>query len=106
MVITSPSIPDYFYSQTLSLVFYFSNSSFAFSLINHGTILLNCRAEYTKYIVTPTLGVSGVGAAMAVYGACDAIVSMQKQIVCTINWFSGDRIEICTFLGSYELYLH
>lgn len=33
-------------------------------------------AEYTKYIVTPTLGVSGVGAAMAVYGACDAICSL------------------------------
>lgn len=48
---------------------------------------------------------SGVGAAMAVYGACDAIVSMQKQVVCTINWFSGDSIEIYTFLGSYELYL-
>lgn len=49
---------------------------------------------------------SGVGAAMAVYGACDAIVSMQKQVVCTINWFSGNGIEIYTFLGSYELYKH
>lgn len=33
-------------------------------------------AEFTKYIVTPTLGVSGVGGAMAVYGAFDAISSV------------------------------
>ncbi|XP_048429471.1 UNC93-like protein 3 [Pyrus x bretschneideri] len=33
-------------------------------------------AEYTKYIVTPTLGVPGVGGAMAVYGAFDAICSL------------------------------
>ncbi|KAL9683886.1 hypothetical protein QQ045_021313 [Rhodiola kirilowii] len=33
-------------------------------------------AEFTKYIVTPTLGVSGVGGAMAVYGAFDAITSV------------------------------
>ncbi|KAM1525130.1 hypothetical protein ACFX15_009253 [Malus domestica] len=33
-------------------------------------------AEYTEYIVTPTLGVSGVGGAMAVYGAFDAICSL------------------------------
>lgn len=36
----------------------------------------NFRAEFTKEIVTPALGVSGVGGAMAVYGAFDAIVSM------------------------------
>ncbi|GMN37674.1 hypothetical protein TIFTF001_007022 [Ficus carica] len=33
-------------------------------------------SEFTKYIVTPTLGVSGVGGTMAVYGACDAICSL------------------------------
>ncbi|XP_062005266.1 UNC93-like protein 3 [Rosa rugosa] len=33
-------------------------------------------ADYTEYIVSPTLGVSGVGGAMAVYGACDAICSL------------------------------
>uniref|UniRef100_A0A7N0U5A2 UNC93-like protein 3 n=1 Tax=Kalanchoe fedtschenkoi TaxID=63787 RepID=A0A7N0U5A2_KALFE len=33
-------------------------------------------AEFTKYIITPTLGVSGVGGAMAVYGAFDAISSV------------------------------
>ncbi|KAK9289999.1 hypothetical protein L1049_008162 [Liquidambar formosana] len=33
-------------------------------------------AEFTKYIVTPALGVSGVGGAMAVYGAFDAICSL------------------------------
>lgn len=34
-------------------------------------------AEFTKDIVTPAIGVSGVGGAMAVYGAFDAIVSME-----------------------------
>ncbi|XP_043711244.1 UNC93-like protein 3 [Telopea speciosissima] len=33
-------------------------------------------AEFTKYVVTPALGVSGVGGAMAVYGAFDAACSM------------------------------
>jgi hypothetical protein len=33
-------------------------------------------AEFTKSIVTPALGVSGVGGAMAVYGASDAICSL------------------------------
>ncbi|CAL5376962.1 unnamed protein product [Camellia sinensis] len=32
-----------------------------------------CMAEYTKYIAEPALGESGVGGAMAVYGAFDAI---------------------------------
>lgn len=33
-------------------------------------------AEFTKYIVSPSLGVSGVGGAMAVYGAFDALCSL------------------------------
>ncbi|OVA03523.1 Ion channel regulatory protein [Macleaya cordata] len=33
-------------------------------------------AEFTKYIVEPALGVSGVGGSMAVYGAFDAICSL------------------------------
>ncbi|KAF4398669.1 hypothetical protein G4B88_017095 [Cannabis sativa] len=33
-------------------------------------------AEFTEYIVTPALGVSGVGGSMAVYGAFDAICSL------------------------------
>ncbi|KAJ7977095.1 UNC93-like protein 3 [Quillaja saponaria] len=33
-------------------------------------------AEFTKYVVTPVLGVSGVGGSMAVYGAIDAICSL------------------------------
>lgn len=33
-------------------------------------------AEFTKYVVTPTLGISGVGSAMAVYGAFDGICSL------------------------------
>ncbi|KAI8016613.1 UNC93-like protein 3 [Camellia lanceoleosa] len=34
------------------------------------------KAEYTKYIVEPTHGESGVGGAMAMYGAFDAICSL------------------------------
>ncbi|KAF7818516.1 UNC93-like protein 3 [Senna tora] len=33
-------------------------------------------AEFTKYVVTPALGVSGVGSSMAVYGAFDGICSL------------------------------
>ncbi|KAF7804557.1 UNC93-like protein 3 [Senna tora] len=33
-------------------------------------------SEFTKYVVTPVLGVSGVGIAMAVYGAFDGICSL------------------------------
>ncbi|XP_061341469.1 UNC93-like protein 3 isoform X2 [Gastrolobium bilobum] len=33
-------------------------------------------AEFTKHVVTPTLGVSGVGSAMAAYGAFDGICSL------------------------------
>lgn len=33
-------------------------------------------AEFTKYIVKPTLGESGVGGAMAIYGAFDSICSL------------------------------
>ncbi|XP_057513586.1 UNC93-like protein 3 isoform X2 [Actinidia eriantha] len=33
-------------------------------------------AEFTKYIVEPALGISGVGGAMAAYGAVDAICSL------------------------------
>ncbi|XP_028758224.1 UNC93-like protein 3 [Neltuma alba] len=33
-------------------------------------------AEFTKYVVTPTLGISGVGCAMAVYGAFDTVCSL------------------------------
>jgi len=50
--------------------------------------LLYLRAEFTKDIVTPALGESGVGGAMAVYGAFDAIVStrMQKQVVLYLSF--------------------
>ena len=33
------------------------------------------RAVFTKSIVTPVLGISGVGGAMAIYGASDVVVS-------------------------------
>ncbi|KAK8665929.1 hypothetical protein V6N13_006085 [Hibiscus sabdariffa] len=40
------------------------------------TYVCNFRAEYTKDVVNPTLGEAGVGGAMAVYGAFDAICSL------------------------------
>lgn len=42
----------------------------------HNELFYYFRAEFTTYIVEPTLGVSGVAGAMAVYGAFDAIVSL------------------------------
>lgn len=45
------------------------------------------RAVYTKYIVTPTLGVSGVGGAMAVYGAFDAMVSIYADTSSLHHYF-------------------
>jgi len=36
-------------------------------------------AEFTKYVVTPAIGVSGVGIAMAAYGAFDGIVSIEME---------------------------
>ncbi|MED6121070.1 hypothetical protein PIB30_026695 [Stylosanthes scabra] len=38
-------------------------------------------AEFTKYVVTPAIGVSGVGSAMAAYGAFDGIVRAFVQAV-------------------------
>ncbi|KAI7736792.1 hypothetical protein M8C21_011227, partial [Ambrosia artemisiifolia] len=40
------------------------------------TPLCDMRAEFTKYYVQPSLGESGVGGAMAVYGVFDAICSL------------------------------
>ena len=33
------------------------------------------RSEFTKKIVKPAMGESGIGGSMAIYGAADAIVS-------------------------------
>lgn len=69
----------------LFLVSEISKSSFFFAqdiLIYHHysykLCLLLYRAEFTKEIVTPAIGVSGVGGAMAVYGALDAVVSLKE----------------------------
>lgn len=43
--------------------------------------LLFCRAEFTKYVVTPAIGISGVGSSMAAYGAFDGIVSTGMQTI-------------------------
>lgn len=57
--------------------------------------LLLCRAEFTKYIVTPALGVSGVGGAMAVYGAFDAMVSIRMQNCQLASIFNYSMCVIC-----------
>jgi hypothetical protein len=48
-------------------------------------ILFN-RAEFTKYVVTPAIGVSGVGIAMASYGAFDGIVSIDMECKTVVPW--------------------
>ncbi|KAJ4772222.1 hypothetical protein LUZ62_056479 [Rhynchospora pubera] len=60
-------------------------------------------AEYTEKIVTPALGISGVGGAMAVYGAADAICSLVAgrltSGVHSITWI----VSIGTFLQAFVL---
>ncbi|KAM0953295.1 putative Ion channel regulatory protein, UNC-93 [Dioscorea sansibarensis] len=51
-------------------------------------------AEYTKHVVTPALGVSGVGGAMALYGAADAICSLVSGRL-TSNISSVTVIVLC-----------
>lgn len=55
--------------------------SFNFSYLHcfHKSCLPFDRAEFTKEVVTPAIGVSGVGGAMAVYGALDAVVSLKEK---------------------------
>ncbi|KAB1224042.1 UNC93-like protein 3 [Morella rubra] len=61
-------------------------------------------AEFTKDIVTPALGVSGVGGAMAVYGAFDAICSVAAgrltSGLTSITWIvsGGAFIQAIVFL--------
>ena len=43
------------------------------------------RAVFTKSIVTPVLGISGVGGAMAIYGASDAVVSETINFMLTLS---------------------
>ncbi|KAE9590975.1 putative Ion channel regulatory protein, UNC-93 [Lupinus albus] len=52
-------------------------------------------AEFTKYIVTPAIGVSGVGSAMAAYGAFDGIA-----IVIASGWLGTlDILFLAALLG-------
>ncbi|XP_031485146.1 UNC93-like protein 3 [Nymphaea colorata] len=57
--------------------------------------------EFTKYIVTPALGISGVGGAMALFGACDAICSLvsgrltSSLISITVIISLGSFFQIC-----------
>ncbi|THG03473.1 hypothetical protein TEA_028314 [Camellia sinensis var. sinensis] len=52
--------------------------------------IYNFRAEYTKYIAEPALGESGVGGAMAVYGAFDAITQFTSGICVSVRWLGVD----------------
>lgn len=58
-----------------------------YSFVNHGACF-HFRAEFTKEIVSPALGVSGVGGSMAVYGAFDAIVSTIGIFCCIVSLIS------------------
>lgn len=51
------------------------------------------RAVFTKSVVTPVLGVAGVGGAMAVYGAAGVVVSAKPS---PIRYISIDKIS-CFF---------
>ncbi|CAL5437540.1 unnamed protein product [Camellia sinensis] len=51
-------------------------------------------AECTKYIAEPALGESGVGGAMAVYGAFDAIV---RRSICTAQGLAMCFDRSCVF---------
>lgn len=53
------------------------------------TEILFHRAEFTKYVVTPAIGVSGVGIAMAAYGAFDGIVSIDMKCKTIVSWAVG-----------------
>ena len=48
---------------------------FSFS-ITRGFLI---RAEFTKHVIEPAFGVSGVGGVMAIFGAADAIVSALRR---------------------------
>jgi hypothetical protein len=52
-------------------------------------------AEFTKYVVSPAIGVSGVGGAMVGFGAVDAIFSLLVGCL-TTNLLS---ITLITFGG-------
>lgn len=60
-----------------TLPFYYRQTHFSLllKLLVLNLLVLFFRAEFTNKVVTPALGVSGVGGAMAIYGAADAIVS-------------------------------
>ncbi|KAJ4851170.1 hypothetical protein Tsubulata_035695, partial [Turnera subulata] len=70
---------------------------------NHTDVLLKYKgwqrrgAEFTKEIVTPAIGVSGVGGSMAVYGAFDAIEGAFAQLKV---WQSAS-IAVVFFLSPY-----
>lgn len=49
--------------------------------------ILLYRAEFTKYVVTPAIGISGVGSSMAAYGAFDGIVSTGMQSYISLHWW-------------------
>ncbi|KAF5955015.1 hypothetical protein HYC85_007871 [Camellia sinensis] len=60
--------------------------------------IYNFKAEYTKYIAEPALGESGVGGAMAVYGAFDAIV---RRSISTAQGLAVCFNRSCVFVSPY-----
>ena len=71
------------------------------------------RAEYTKYVVTPAIGLSGVGSAMAAYGAFDGIVSIMRIQNCSsillvlVQFGYLDATFVCPLpcAGNHHLFL-
>lgn len=66
------------------------------------------RAVFTKSIVTPVLGISGVGGAMAVYGAADVVVSKTKMthLLNDLLYPSFSQIMLTDILHSlYHLFI-
>ncbi|URE32279.1 MreB/Mbl protein [Musa troglodytarum] len=51
------------------------------------------RSEFTKHIVTPALGVSGVGGAMAIYGAADATTLGKLVLGCSLRHLGKARYK-------------
>ena len=78
------------------------NGCMLFYLLNH-SCLSNIRAEFTKRVVEPAFGVSGVGGVMAIFGAADAIVSALRRILNdVISW--GTLLAFPNDLSFYASY--
>lgn len=77
--------------------------SFPIHFVLFVNAILVYRAEFTKYVVTPAIGVSGVGSAMAAYGAFDGIVSMGVKNCSSLPLVVVQKLLDCIMLASISL---